>query len=119
MRTGAARGHVGQFHEAAFYGSDAEFRGLMVPFAEEGIPAGETVIGYDDRKNRLLQTWLTDPSAVTFIGDQSLYATSAGRSRPTGGSFEFHVAMDAGKSGLPGACPSGEAGAVRGRDRYE
>jgi hypothetical protein len=26
MRTGAARGQVGHFHEAGFYGCDAEFR---------------------------------------------------------------------------------------------
>ena len=76
MRTGAARGQVGHYHEAGFYGSDAEFAALIVPFAEEGIAAGEPVIiGYDDRKSGLLRSWLTDPSAVTFIGDKSLYAT--------------------------------------------
>ena len=68
MRTGAARGQVGHFHEVGFYGSDTEFRALIVPFAEEGIAAGEPVIiGYDGRKNALVQSWLTDPSAVTFI----------------------------------------------------
>src|SRR5512140_1819755 len=72
MRAGAARGHVGHFHEAGFYGSDAEFAALIVPFAEEGIAAGEPVIiGYDDRKSGLLRSWLTDPSAVDFIGDKS------------------------------------------------
>src|SRR5213596_3424618 len=51
MRTGAARGHVGHFHEAGFYGSDAEFAALIVPFVEEGVAAGEPVIiGYDGRK---------------------------------------------------------------------
>jgi hypothetical protein len=44
MRTDAARGHVGHFHEAGFYGSDGDFRALIVPFAEEGIAAGEPVI---------------------------------------------------------------------------
>jgi hypothetical protein len=49
MRTGAARGHEGHFHEAGFYGSDAEFAALIVLFAEEGIAAGEpVVIGYDN-----------------------------------------------------------------------
>ena len=43
MRTGAARGQVGHYHEAGFYGSDAEFAALIVPFAEEGIAAGEPV----------------------------------------------------------------------------
>jgi hypothetical protein len=44
MRTGAARGQAGHFHEAGFYGSDAEFRALIVPFAEEGIAAGDRVV---------------------------------------------------------------------------
>jgi hypothetical protein len=42
-RTGAARGQAGHFHEAGFYASDDEFRALIVPFAEEGIAAGEPV----------------------------------------------------------------------------
>src|SRR5690348_1228242 len=78
MRTGAARGHAGHFHEAGFYGSDTEFRALIVPFAEEGIAAGEPVIiGYDSRKNALVRSWLTDPSAVTFLADSGVYATPA------------------------------------------
>jgi hypothetical protein len=78
MRTGAARGRAGHFHEAGFYSSDAEFRALILPFAEQGIAAGEPVIlGYDDRKSGLLRSWLTDPSAVEFIGDTALYATPA------------------------------------------
>jgi hypothetical protein len=78
MRTGAARGQAGHFHEAGFYGCDAEFRALIVPFAEEGIGAGEPVIiGYDDRKSALLRSWLSDPSAVEFIEDASLYAKPA------------------------------------------
>ena len=61
MRTGAARGQAGHFHEAGFYASDAEFRALIVPFAEEGIAAGEAVIiGYgDDRKSAPLRSWLS------------------------------------------------------------
>src|SRR5690349_24253379 len=75
MRTGAARGQAGHFHEAGFYGSDVEFRDLIVPFAEEGIAAGEPVIiGCDNRKNALVRSRLTDPSAVTFLADTSLYA---------------------------------------------
>src|SRR5213595_3784286 len=78
MRAGAARGHVGHFHEAGFCGSDAEFAALIVPFVEEGVAAGEPVIiGYDDRKAGLLRSWLADPSAVEFIADRGLYATPA------------------------------------------
>jgi anti-sigma regulatory factor (Ser/Thr protein kinase) len=121
MRTGAARGQVGHFHEAGFYGSDAEFRALIVPFAEEGIAAGEpVVIGYDDRKSSLLRSWLTDPSAVEFISDQSLYANPAKAIATYRRLFEFHVAMGAGQIRIAGDVPHpGNGGRFEGWDRYE
>src|SRR5215472_3500548 len=121
MRTGAARGHVGHFHEAGFYGSDAEFRALIVPFAEEGIAAGEPVIiGYDDRKSDLLRSWLTDPSAVEFVADESLYATPARAIATYRRLFEFHVAMGAGQIRIAGDVPHpGNGRRFEGWDRYE
>jgi anti-sigma regulatory factor (Ser/Thr protein kinase) len=121
IRTGAARGKAGHFHEAGFYGSDAEFRALIVPFAEEGIVAGEPVIiGYDDRKSALLRSWLSDPSAVEFIGDASLYATPAGAIATYRRLFEFHVAMGAGQIRIAGDVPhAGNGGRFEGWDRYE
>jgi anti-sigma regulatory factor (Ser/Thr protein kinase) len=121
MRTGAARGHVGHFHEAGFYGSDAEFRALTVPFVEEGIAAGEPVIiGYDERKSDLLRSWLTDPSPVEFIGDESLYATPAGAIATYRRLFEFHIAMGAGQIRIAGDVPNpGNGGRFEGWDRYE
>jgi anti-sigma regulatory factor (Ser/Thr protein kinase) len=121
MRTGAARGQVGHFHEAGFYGSDAEFAALIVPFAEEGIAAGEPVIiGYDDRKSGLLRSWLTDPSAVDFIGDKGLYATPARAIATYRRLFEFHAAMGAGQIRIAGDVPHpGNGGRFEGWDRYE
>ena len=121
MRTGAAQGHVGHFHEAGFYGSDTEFRALIVPFAEEGIAASEPVIlGYDDRKNGLLRSWLTDPSAVEFIADASLYATPARAITTYRRLFEFHQAMGAGQIRIAGDVPHpGNGGRFEGWDRYE
>jgi anti-sigma regulatory factor (Ser/Thr protein kinase) len=121
MRTGAARGQVGHYHEAGFYGSDAEFAALIVPFAEEGIAAGEPVIiGYDDRKSGLLRSWLTDPSAVDFIGDKSLYATPGRAIATYRRLFEFHVAMGAGQIRIAGDVPHpGNGGRFEGWDRYE
>ena len=121
MRTGAARGHVGHFHEAGFYGSDAEFAALIVPFVEEGVAAGEPVIiGYDDRKAGLLRSWLADPSAVEFIGDQSLYATPARAVATYRRLFEFHTAMGAGQIRIAGDVPHpGNGGRFEGWDRYE
>lgn len=121
MRTGAARGHVGHFHEAGFYRSDAEFAALIVPFAEEGIAAGEPVIiGYDGRKSSLLRSWLTDPSAVELISDSSLYATPARAIATYRQLFETHVAAGAGQIRIAGDVPHpGNGGRFEGWDRYE
>lgn len=121
MRTGAARGQAGHFHEAGFYGSEAEFRALIVPFTEEGIAAGEPVIlGYDDRKSALLRSWLSDPSAVDFAGDKILYAKPAGAIKTYRRLFEFHVAMGAGQIRVAGDVPHpGNGGRFEGWDRYE
>ena len=121
MRTGAARGHVGHFHEAGFYRSDAEFRALIVPFAEEGIAAGEpVVIGYDARKSELLRSWLTNPSAVDFVGDATLYATPARAIATYRRLFESHVATGAGQIRVAGDVPHpGNGRRFEGWDRYE
>jgi anti-sigma regulatory factor (Ser/Thr protein kinase) len=121
MRTGAACGQASHFHEAGFYGSDAEFRALIVPFAEEGIAAGEPVIiGYDDRKSDLLRSWLSNPSAVEFLGDKSLYATPARTIATYRQLFELHVAMGAGQIRIAGDVPHpGNGGRFEGWDRYE
>jgi anti-sigma regulatory factor (Ser/Thr protein kinase) len=121
MRTGAARGHAGHFHEAGFYGSDAEFRALIVPFAEEGIAAGEPVIiGYDGRKNALVRSWLTDPSAATFLADSGVYATPARAIAAYRRLFELHVARGAGQIRITGELPHpGNGGRFDGWDRYE
>src|SRR5215475_12282525 len=121
MRTGAARGHVGHFHEAGFYASDAEFAALIVPFVEEGIAAGEPVIiGYDERKAGLLRSLLADPSPVDFIGDQSLYATPARAIATYQRLFEFHLATGAEQIRIAGDVPHpGNGGRFDGWDRYE
>ncbi|MDR3034396.1 MAG: sensor histidine kinase [Kitasatospora sp.] len=121
MRTGAARGQAGHFHEAGLYGSDAEFRALIVPFAEEGIAAGEPVIlGYDDRKNALVRSWLTDPSAVRFIGDRGLYTTPAGAIAAYRRLFDTHVALGASQIRIAGDVPHpGNGRRFEGWDRYE
>ena len=44
MRSGAAAGHPGYFHETAFYGSDDEFVDIVAPFVRDGIAAGEPTV---------------------------------------------------------------------------
>lgn len=121
MRAGVSRDFVGHFHEAGLYRSDAEFRALIVPFVNEGIAAGEpVVIGYDERKSDLLRSWLDDPSAVTFIADNSLYATPARAIANYRGLFEYHVAAGAPQIRIAGDVPHpGNGSSFEGWDRYE
>jgi anti-sigma regulatory factor (Ser/Thr protein kinase) len=121
MRADAARGPVGYVHEAGFYGSDDEFRTLIVPFAEEGLAAGEPVIiGYDERKAGLLRSWLPEPSAVTFLGDKSLYASPAGAIASYRKLFDGYLAEGAGRIRIAGDVPHpGNGGRFEGWDRYE
>ncbi|MCE6997693.1 sensor histidine kinase [Saccharothrix sp. S26] len=73
MRTGAAYGHVGYFHETAFYGSDDDYRSVVVPFVDEGVAACEpVVVACRDANERLIRDAVADPSGVVFLpgGDQ-------------------------------------------------
>jgi anti-sigma regulatory factor (Ser/Thr protein kinase) len=68
MRTGAARGYEGYYHETAFYRSDTDFLALVVPFLEEGVAAGEPVVVACRAPNeRLLRDRVADPSGIRFL----------------------------------------------------
>ena len=92
-----------------------------MPFVEEGIAAGEPVIvGYDGPKNALVRSWLTDPSAVTFLADNSVYATPARAIAAYRRLFELHAAEGAGQIRVTGVPPHpGNGGNFEGWDRYE
>jgi anti-sigma regulatory factor (Ser/Thr protein kinase) len=114
-------GFVGNFHEAGFYSSDAEFLALIMPFVIAGIAAGEpVVIGYDQRKSDLLRARLPRPGAVTFIGDASLYASPARAIEAYRQQFEGHVTAGAEQIRIAGDVPhEGNGGRFEGWDRYE
>ncbi|ONI87240.1 hypothetical protein ALI22I_22620 [Saccharothrix sp. ALI-22-I] len=68
MRTGAARGHVGFFHETAFYGSDDEFRSIVVPFLDGGVSAREPVlVACRPDNERLIRDAVADVSGIVFL----------------------------------------------------
>ncbi|PRY38778.1 sensor histidine kinase [Umezawaea tangerina] len=78
MRTGPAHGHVGYFHETAFYGSDEEFVSFAGPFVRDGLEAGEpTVVSCADANEKLVREAVGDVSGVTFLPAADQY------SRPT------------------------------------
>ncbi|GAA2756137.1 sensor histidine kinase [Actinopolymorpha rutila] len=121
MSSGVLDSFTGHFHEAGFYGSDEEFRALIVPFVEEGLATDEpVVIGYDKRKSDLLRSWLDEPSGVTFIADKGLYATPARAIATYRGLFQRHVAAGAPRIWIAGDVPHpGNGGRFEGWDRYE
>jgi anti-sigma regulatory factor (Ser/Thr protein kinase) len=114
----APEGHV---HQAGFYESDEEFRALILPFVEDGITAGEPVIlGYDERKARLLRDWLSEPSKVVFNIPSNLYATPARAIAAYRRAFEGHLAAGAGCIRIAGDVPhEGNGRRFDGWDRYE
>lgn len=121
MRAGAAHGYDGNFHEAGFYRSDAEFLALIVPFVTEGLAAGEpVVIGYDTRKCELLRAALPRRAGVTYIEDTSLYASPARAIEAYRRQFEELLAGGAGQIRIAGDVPhEGNGGRFEGWDRYE
>jgi anti-sigma regulatory factor (Ser/Thr protein kinase) len=78
VRTGAARGHRGYFHEAAFYRSDEELLDIVVPFLEDGVQGGEpTLVAFDAPNQRLVRSVLTDTAGITFLNGSTQYARPA------------------------------------------
>lgn len=78
MRSGAAAGHTGFFHQAAFYGSDEEFVALVRPFVQDGLDAGEPVVAaFSPANQALLRRALPDTAKVLLIDGDLHYARPA------------------------------------------
>src|SRR5262245_46644172 len=80
MRTGAAAGHTGYFHEAAYYGSDEELLDIVVPFLRDGVAQGEpTVVALGAEHADLVRTALPSAAAgeVVFQPGGDMYARPA------------------------------------------
>lgn len=74
MRSGAARGHVGYFHETAFYGSDDDFLTIVVPFLDGGVAAGEPVlVACRPEGERLVRDAVADASGLVFLPGVTQY----------------------------------------------
>ena len=59
MRTGAASGHHGYFHEAVRYDADDELMAVAVPFLRDGVEAGEpTFVALGERTAGLVRAAL-------------------------------------------------------------
>jgi anti-sigma regulatory factor (Ser/Thr protein kinase) len=71
MTLGAPAEHHGMFHEAAFYSSDAEFLGVVVPFLQGGVETGvPTVVALGEQNTELVRSAMPDISHLSFMHDQ-------------------------------------------------
>ncbi|BCY10703.1 anti-sigma factor RsbA family regulatory protein [Actinoplanes sp. L3-i22] len=78
MRSGAAAGHSGYFHETAFYGSDEQFLAVIVPFFTDGLAAGEPVIStFAARNQELVRRAFGAGSGIEFLDGGEQYARPA------------------------------------------
>jgi anti-sigma regulatory factor (Ser/Thr protein kinase) len=78
MRSGAAAGHTGYFHETALYASDDELLGTVVPFVEDGRAAGEPVILVLDEGHRsLVDAAIGDTTGVEILAAEEQYVRPA------------------------------------------
>ncbi|MGC4807519.1 anti-sigma factor RsbA family regulatory protein [Micromonospora sp. DT233] len=106
MRTGAAAGHCGYFHEAACYGSDEELLAITMPFLLGGVAAGEpTVVSFGERNTALLRRALPADSGVTFLAGGNVYARPAGAIRAYRELLAGYVAAGAQQIRIVGELP--------------
>jgi hypothetical protein len=70
-RMGAPTDRRGYLHEAVLYDSDEEFLGVVVPFLQEGVAAGEPcLVALGASTTRLVRAAVQDTTGLTFLGDR-------------------------------------------------
>jgi anti-sigma regulatory factor (Ser/Thr protein kinase) len=78
MRTGAAAGHLGYFHEALCFESDEHLVDVAVPFLTGGVEAGEpSVVALDGRNADLVRSALPRGLDVIYLSGGAVYARPA------------------------------------------
>jgi anti-sigma regulatory factor (Ser/Thr protein kinase) len=111
MRTGAAAGHQGYFHEAVCYDSDEHLLGVVVPFLTGGVEAGEpTVVALGERNAALVRDALPAGLPVTYLAGGDTYARPAAAIRAYREMLAGHVAGGAGQIRIIGELPPASFG---------
>jgi anti-sigma regulatory factor (Ser/Thr protein kinase) len=122
MRSGAAGGHDGYFHEAAVYSSDEELLAIVVPFLREGVAAGEpTLVTFAERTTALIRAAIgRDAHHVRFLPGDVPYTRPATAIRMYREMLAEQAARGVGQIRVVGGVPHPEPGASRhGWARYE
>ena len=71
MRMGAPNDGGGYLHEAVLYDSDEEFLGVVVPFLQEGVAAGEPcLVALGVSTTGLVRAAVGDTTGLTFLDDR-------------------------------------------------
>ncbi|MFC8619681.1 anti-sigma factor RsbA family regulatory protein [Micromonospora purpureochromogenes] len=113
MRTGAAAGHRGYFHEAVCYGSDDDLLAVVVPFLTGGVTAGEpTLVAFGERNTALVRAALGPDSGVSYLGGGDVYARPTAAIRSYRQLLADHVAAGAGQIRIIGELPPSAFGAT-------
>ena len=121
MRSGAAAGTSGYFHETALYGDDNELLDVVVPFLQGGLDAGEpTVVTFAERNTNLVRAVMGPDSGVRFLPGADQYARPATAIRTYQDMFAAFVAEGAAQIRVVGDVPHpGTGGSWRDWVRYE
>lgn len=110
-RTGAAAGHRGYFHEAAFYGSPAELLAIVLPFLLDGVAAGEpTLVAFGDEHAALVRDALPPDAKVDFVAAGARYARPASAIREFRTLFAGHTEAGAAQIRVVGELPTATFG---------
>ena len=113
MRTGAARGHRGYFHEALCYDSDEHLLAVTVPFLLDGAAACEpALVSFGPRNAALLRAALPADAGVTFLTGDDVYARPAAAIQSYRRLLAGHVAAGAGQIRIVGELPPAALGAT-------
>jgi anti-sigma regulatory factor (Ser/Thr protein kinase) len=106
MRSGAAAGHHGHFHEALCYDSDDQLLATALPFLTGGVEAGEpSVVTLGDRTAGLIRAALPAGSPVTFLPNGETYSRPAGAIRSYRRLLADYVAAGATQIRIVGEVP--------------
>jgi hypothetical protein len=105
-RTGAAAGHRGFFHEAAFHSTPAELLAIVLPFLLGGVAAGEpTVVVAGDAQAALIADALPADTKVDFVPAGTLYTRPAVAVREFRSLLAGHVEAGGGQVRVVGEVP--------------
>lgn len=106
MSTDTISQTTGFIHEAAFYDSDGGLLGVVVPFLEEAVQAGEpAVAALDERGNGLVRAALREQSGVLFVDAVAQHRGPANTVTAYRELFSEQVALGARQIRLVGSVP--------------